>query len=147
MLGDDFRSFGFLRRRGNALEYPSAERQALRRRQPRRWMRVDPDDYDLLVIPGGKPDGAPTTVRNRAHARAITRSFFAKDKAMASICHGPYHLVSADVVRRRLTSYWGDGVPRRSLRPVVRGSIRTWWWTGTWSPRDGPWTCPRSSEK
>lgn len=31
---------------------------------------------------------------------------------MAAICHGPYLLVSADVIAgRRLTSYWGDGVP------------------------------------
>jgi protease I len=31
---------------------------------------------------------------------------------VAAICHGPYLLVSADVIAgRRLTSYWGDGVP------------------------------------
>ncbi|MDQ4490406.1 type 1 glutamine amidotransferase domain-containing protein [Sinomonas sp. ASV486] len=73
---------------------------------------IDPDGYDLLVIPGGKPHGAPTTVRNNSHAREIARSFFAKDKPVAAICHGPYLLVSAGVVEgRRLTSYWGDGVP------------------------------------
>ncbi|WP_369046986.1 type 1 glutamine amidotransferase domain-containing protein [Sinomonas sp. P10A9] len=73
---------------------------------------IDPDGYDLLVIPGGKPHGAPTTVRNNSHAVEIARSFFAKDKPVAAICHGPYLLVSAGVVEgRRLTSYWGDGVP------------------------------------
>jgi protease I len=73
---------------------------------------VNADDYDLLVIPGGKPDGAPTVVRKNSHAVEIARSFFAKDKPVAAICHGPYLLVSADLVRgRRLTSYWGDGVP------------------------------------
>ena len=73
---------------------------------------VDPDEYDLLFIPGGKPDGAPTTVRNNSRAVDIARSFFAGNKPVAAICHGPYLLVSADLVKgRRLTSYWGDGVP------------------------------------
>jgi protease I len=73
---------------------------------------VDPDDYDLLIIPGGSPDGAPTFVRKHPKALSITKSFFTKDKCVASICHGPYTLVSANVIKgRRLTSYWHDGVP------------------------------------
>lgn len=73
---------------------------------------VDPDAYDLLIIPGGFPDGAPATVRALPHAQEIARSFFAQDKPVASICHGPWLLVSADLVRgRHLTSYWHDGVP------------------------------------
>jgi protease I len=73
---------------------------------------VDPDAYDLLVIPGGFPDGAPATVRGIAKAQEIARSFFAKNKPVASICHGPWLLVSADLVAgRHLTSYWHDGVP------------------------------------
>lgn len=73
---------------------------------------VDPDAYDLLIVPGGFPDGAPAVVRGIAHAQGVARSFFAKDKPVASICHGPWLLVSADLVRgRRLTSYWHDGVP------------------------------------
>ncbi len=76
------------------------------------FAEIDPDDYDLLFIPGGSPAGAPTTVRNDPKAVEIARSFFAKDKPVAVICHGPYLLVSADLVRgRHLTSYWGDGVP------------------------------------
>jgi protease I len=74
--------------------------------------QVDPQNYDLLFIPGGHPQGAPTTVRNIAAAQEITRAFFEADKAVAAICHGPYLLVSAGVVvGRRLTSFWGDGVP------------------------------------
>ena len=74
--------------------------------------QVDPDDYDLLLIPGGFPDGAPATVRKIKKAQEITKSFFGKDKPVASICHGPWTLASADVVKgRRLTSYWHDGVP------------------------------------
>ena len=73
---------------------------------------VDPDAYDLLVIPGGFPDGAPATVRKHPKAIAITRAFFAANKPVASICHGPWTLADADVVRgRRVTSYWHDGVP------------------------------------
>jgi len=73
---------------------------------------INPDDYDLLIIPGGSPDGAPTTVRKHPKAIAITKAFFAKNKPVASICHGPYTLVSAGVVKgRRLTSFWHDGVP------------------------------------
>ncbi len=73
---------------------------------------VDPDDYDLLVVPGGFPDGAPATVRKVPEAQAIAKAFFAKDKPVASICHGPWLLVSAGLVKgRKLTSYWHDGVP------------------------------------
>jgi protease I len=73
---------------------------------------VDPDAYDLLVVPGGFPDGAPATVRKVKKAQLIAQSFFAKNKPVASICHGPWLLVSADLVSgRHLTSYWHDGVP------------------------------------
>jgi protease I len=73
---------------------------------------VDPEKYDLLVVPGGFPDGAPATVRKVKKAQEIARSFFAKNKPVASICHGPWLLVSAGLVKgRRLTSYWHDGVP------------------------------------
>ncbi len=74
--------------------------------------QVDPDDYDLLIIPGGSPDGAPATVRKIKKAQDIAKSFFQKNKPVASICHGPWTLADADVVKgRHLTSYWHDGVP------------------------------------
>ena len=83
---------------------------------------VDPDDYDLLVIPGGFPDGAPATVRAIPHAQEIVRAFFAASKPVASICHGPWLLVSADLVAgRTLTSYWHDGVPEE-----ITGGGGTW---------------------
>src|SRR5712692_4824214 len=73
---------------------------------------VDPDKYDLLLIPGGFPDGAPATVRKIKKALEITKSFFEENKPVASICHGPWTLASAGVVKgRHLTSYWHDGVP------------------------------------
>ena len=73
---------------------------------------VDASAYELLVIPGGFPDGAPATVRRHKAALAITRSFMGDRRVVAAICHGPWTLASADVVRgRRLTSFWHDGVP------------------------------------
>lgn len=73
---------------------------------------IDPDQYDLLVVPGGYPNGAPATVRKVKKAQEIAQSFFANNKPVASICHGPWLLVSAGLVKgRRLTSYWKDGVP------------------------------------
>lgn len=73
---------------------------------------VNPDDYDLLLIPGGSPGGAPSTVRKNEKAREITKDFFAKNKHVASICHGPWTLADSDVVKgRHLTSFWHDGVP------------------------------------
>jgi protease I len=73
---------------------------------------VDPDAYDVLIIPGGFPDGAPATVRDTPGAQEIARSFVANDKPVAAICPGPWLLASAEVIDgRRLTSYWGDGVP------------------------------------
>ncbi len=74
--------------------------------------KVNPDDYDLLIIPGGAPGGAPDTVRKIKKAQEITRSFFDKNKHVASICHGPWTLAAAGVVKgKHLTSYWHDGVP------------------------------------
>ena len=73
---------------------------------------VDPDKYDLLLIPGGLPEGAPAVVRKNKKAQEIARSFFKKNKPVASICHGPWTLADAGVVKERhLTSYWHDGVP------------------------------------
>ncbi len=74
--------------------------------------KVNPDNYDLLIIPGGSPVGAPSTVRKIPKAREITRSFFTANKPVASVCHGPWTLADAGVIKgRHLTSYWHDGVP------------------------------------
>ncbi|MEW5944338.1 MAG: type 1 glutamine amidotransferase domain-containing protein [Pseudomonadota bacterium] len=59
---------------------------------------VNPDDYDLLVLPGGK---APAAVRKEIAALEIARSFFAKGKPVAAICHGPQTLISAGLLKGR----------------------------------------------
>jgi archaeal arginyl aminopeptidase len=99
---------------------------------------VEPDSYDLLVVPGGFPDGAPAVVRDLREAQDIARSFFAAEKPVASICHGPWLLAAADLVRgRRLTSYWEDGVPEDIMKAgglwedasvVVDGNLVTSRW-------------------
>lgn len=73
---------------------------------------VNPDDYDLLIIPGGAPDGAPSVVRKTKKAQEIAKSFFTQNKPVGSICHGPWTLADANVIKgKHLTSYWHDGVP------------------------------------
>ena len=73
---------------------------------------VHPDDYDILLIPGGSPDGAPSVVRKNSRAQVIAKSFFSSNKPVSSICHGPWLLASSGVINgKHLTSYWYDGVP------------------------------------
>ncbi|HEY7706800.1 MAG TPA: type 1 glutamine amidotransferase domain-containing protein [Gaiellaceae bacterium] len=62
------------------------------------------DDYDALVLPGGV--GNPDTLRTDEDAVRFARSFVEAGKPVAVICHGPWTLVEADVVRdRTLTSF------------------------------------------
>jgi protease I len=66
---------------------------------------VSVDDYDALVLPGGV--GNPDTLRTDEDAVSFVRSFFEQGKPVAAICHAPWLLVEADVVRgRNLTSFW-----------------------------------------
>ena len=53
-------------------------------------------DYDALVIPGG---GSPEQLRINDAAVAFTRDFVASGKPVASICHGPQLLISAEAIR------------------------------------------------
>ncbi|HUJ17633.1 MAG TPA: type 1 glutamine amidotransferase domain-containing protein [Nitrospirota bacterium] len=59
---------------------------------------VRPDDYDVLVLPGGK---APEEVRREPRAVEIARYFFAKNKPVAAICHGPQTLITAGLLKGR----------------------------------------------
>ncbi len=62
------------------------------------------DDYDALVLPGGVIN--PDTLRTNADAIALIRAFVATDKPVAAICHGPWLLVEADVVRGKRVTAW-----------------------------------------
>lgn len=59
---------------------------------------ADVEAFDLLVIPGG---GAPENLRIDDTAVAFTRRFVESGKPVASICHGPQLLISADILQGR----------------------------------------------
>ena len=65
---------------------------------------ASPDEYDALLLPGGVAN--PDTLRVDERAVAFVRSFFEQGKPVAAICHAPWTLVEAGVVRgRRMTSW------------------------------------------
>ncbi|UYP18204.1 type 1 glutamine amidotransferase [Rhodococcus sp. Z13] len=73
---------------------------------------VSPDDFDGLVLPGGTTN--PDQLRQDGQAVGFVRDFVTSGRPVGVICHGPWTLVEADVVRdRTLTSY-----------PSVRTDIR-----------------------
>jgi protease I len=73
---------------------------------------VSADDYDGLVLPGGTVN--PDNLRQDEDAIRFVQDFFKAGKPVGAICHGPWTLVEADLVRgRTLTSY-----------PSIRTDIR-----------------------
>src|SRR5918994_3921783 len=82
------------------------------------FSEVSPGDYDALIVPGGTV-GADT-LRGNEEAVAFVRGFFEQEKPVGVICHGPWTLVEADVVRdRTLTSY-------PSLQTDIRNAGGEW---------------------
>lgn len=59
---------------------------------------VNPDSYDILVLPGGK---APEKIRKESRALEIARNFFEQNKPVAAICHGPQILITAGLLKGR----------------------------------------------
>jgi protease I len=76
------------------------------------------DDYDALVIPGGV--GNPDTMRTDENAVDFTRQFFEQGKPVGVICHGPWMLVEAGVVRGRRVTSWP------SLQTDIRNAGGEW---------------------
>lgn len=65
---------------------------------------VKADDYDGLVLPGGQIN--PDILRTKPDAVQLVKDFVAQGRIVAAICHGPWMLVEADVVKgREMTSY------------------------------------------
>lgn len=76
------------------------------------------EEYDGLVLPGGQMN--PDNLRTDEGAVRFVRSFFEAHKPVAAICHGPWMLVEADVLRgRKLTSY-------PSIRTDLRNAGAEW---------------------
>lgn len=66
--------------------------------------KVSADDYDGLLIPGGVKN--PDDMRQNQTAVDFVRDFFSQHKPVASICHGPWLLVEADVLHDRTVTSW-----------------------------------------
>jgi protease I len=77
-----------------------------------------PEDYDLLVLPGGVAN--PDILRTVPAAVKFLQSLVAAGKPVAVICHGPWTLVEADVVRGRTLTSWP------SLQTDIRNAGGTW---------------------
>jgi protease I len=79
---------------------------------------ADPADYIGLVLPGGVAN--PDALRMDRDAVAFVRAFAKAGKPIAAICHGPWTLIEADVVRGRTLTSWP------SLRTDITNAGGTW---------------------
>ncbi len=76
------------------------------------------DDYDALVLPGGVAN--PDALRMDADAVRFVAEFVASGKPVAAICHAPWTLIEADVVRGKRLASWP------SLQTDIRNAGGTW---------------------
>lgn len=92
---------------------------------------VDVRDYDALLLPGGVVN--PDRLRMEPRAVAIVREFDRAAKPIAAICHGPWLLVEAGIVRGRRATSWPSirtdlanaGATVLDLPVVVDGNLIT----------------------
>src|SRR5947207_491975 len=63
-----------------------------------------PEQFDALMIPGGLMN--PDTLRSTEEALEFVRHFFREGKPVAAICHAPWVLIDAGVVRGRTLTSW-----------------------------------------
>jgi protease I len=66
--------------------------------------QANPDDFDALILPGGVRN--PDKLRIHGNVIALIRRFAEQGKAIGAICHGPWLLVEADLVRGRTATSW-----------------------------------------
>jgi len=102
-------------RAGPSLQPPGQGRPLPRRPHD---SRPGPSEFDALVLPGGVAN--PDQLRLDRSAVEIVRHFFDAGKPVAVICHGPWTLVEADVVRGRTLTSWP------SLRTDILNAGGTW---------------------
>ena len=112
--------------------------QATVRDDPGRTIRPDlaiskakAEDFDALILPGGVIN--PDALRTNAEAVALVRAFAAAGKPVAAICHGPWLLVEAGVLKGRRATGWRSirtdlsnaGAELSDARVVSDGTIIT----------------------
>jgi protease I len=79
---------------------------------------ADARRYDALVLPGGVAN--PDFLRADRDAVAFVRAFFDQAKPVAAICHGPWTLIDAGVVKGRTLTSWP------SVQTDLRNAGATW---------------------
>ncbi len=79
---------------------------------------ADASNYDALVLPGGVAN--PDQLRAAPDAVKFVRAFFEQHKPVGVICHGPWTLVEADVVKGRKLTSWP------SLQTDLRNAGAEW---------------------
>jgi protease I len=79
---------------------------------------ADAGDYDAIMLPGGVAN--PDNLRTHPEAVQFVRAFFDAGKPVAAICHAPWTLVEADVVRNRKLTSWP------SLQTDIRNAGGQW---------------------
>jgi protease I len=77
-----------------------------------------PEQFDALLLPGGV--GNPDLLRTNGEAVKFVRAFFDAGKPVASICHGPWTLIEAGVVKGRRMTSWP------SLKTDLQNAGATW---------------------
>ena len=89
--------------------------------EPGRWIKPDltirdarAADFDALILPGGV--GNPDQLRTNGDAIGLIREFASAGKPVAAICHGPWLLVEADLLRGRRATSW------KSIRTDLRNA-------------------------
>ncbi len=79
---------------------------------------ADPGSYDALVLPGGVAN--PDQLRTDERAVQFVQAIFSAGKPVGVICHGPWTLVEADLVRDRKLTSWP------SLQTDIRNAGGEW---------------------
>jgi protease I len=79
---------------------------------------ANPDNYDALLLPGGVMN--PDKLRTEPAAVNFAKAFFETHKRVAAICHGPWLLVEAGVLKGRKVTSWP------SLKTDILNAGGTW---------------------
>ena len=113
---------------GSTVQLVSPKRGKIKAWQHDKWgdeLKVDlllddarADNFDALMLPGGVMN--PDRLRQDQKAVQFVKSFFLAGKPVAAICHAPWLLVEADVVRGRTVTSWP------SLRTDLRNAGADW---------------------
>lgn len=124
----------------------SGEIQAVQHDKKTQKVKVDktldearPEDFDAVLLPGGAMNA--DALRMEKKAQEFVRRFDREGKPIAVICHGPWLLISAGLVRgRHMTSYWTiqDDVKNSGANWVDEASVRDRNWVSSRQPSDIP---------